>query len=141
MSESTTAYLAGVLDSDGCVSLGSYRTRNGSIDYRVQVVISKTDQEFLQWVQATLDYGSINYQENADSAYPSCYQWRVSQAKAETFLRMVLPYLRVKKRKAELALRLRELMLPVGGRGSPLSEDLKFLRDAVLREFKRLDDA
>jgi len=66
--------------------------------------------------------------------------WIVGNKLAEQFLSDILPYLVFKKEQAEIGLRLRSLMKPVGNYGELLESDLElrdYLRDSLMRLNRR----
>ena len=97
------AYLAGVLDSDGCVTIGKSDSKGRSY-YRLCVHITNTSRELIDWL-ATFFGGTI-YLSNPNSPkhYKSAWRWSVRGRDASPILWGVLPYLRVKRERAELGL-------------------------------------
>jgi hypothetical protein len=103
-SETELAYLAGIIDGEGCV----YVPKSTARDLSPEVIISNTDMELLAWIQVRFGGRLREASGRAPMARPRtkvCYElrWRGSTL-ASGLLKPVLPYLIVKKPKAEAAL-------------------------------------
>ena len=105
MNEVDKAYLAGIIDGEGCITIrkqGSY--------YVPSVLIGNTNETLINHIKALLDYESIEYcmryEDRGDriNARPS---WTInlsSRDRVIKFLNLVLPYLVSKKDQALLVL-------------------------------------
>ncbi len=89
--ETFWAYFAGFLDADGCIILkqGKYPG----------LAIANTNLEVLQWFQDTIGYGHINTQDKSNKP---THQYKLASNGMRVVLPKVIPYLKVKKKKAEL---------------------------------------
>lgn len=110
------AYLAGYLDGEGCF-LFQERT--------AVVTISNTYPHVLHWIKSMF-HGTISLKHSMNGRTRAAYSWRVYGSNAERICKMVMPYLKEKKRQAELVLQARE--------ASANSES----RKAAMEELKRL---
>jgi|GEM_PF-4159330 len=81
-------WIAGFFDGEGSIHL----TTNGCI----QVRIYNKNIDALKFIQSKFPAGRIY-------KYNSCYNIRFNGKKALTFLEAILPYLKVRKKEAELA--------------------------------------
>lgn len=93
------AYMAGFVDGEGCVSVATRL----KIYMTPTVQVSNTNQAVLQWFLAAFG-GEIDVRRDHRPTRKQCNTWRVAGDKARRVLRALLPFLRVKKRQAELAL-------------------------------------
>jgi hypothetical protein len=95
------AWAAGFLDGEGYIGVTRDNSvRDGKTYYKVAVSagqIHKTPIELLQ----SMFGGRIVYQKNK---FKGCWHWRVFGENAYSALRIVLPYLVVKRQQAELVL-------------------------------------
>lgn len=96
------AYLAGLFDGEGCIHIaqtkGQKHKRGKGNELRI--FLSSTDE----WVCQTFKMafgGSI--WEYANSANTQQYSWQLACKKALPFLEILLPYLRLKRPQAEIA--------------------------------------
>lgn len=124
------AYLAGVLDSDGSISINCRRgvQRDGySAVYSEAVAISQTKTEALYLAQSLfggtvrlVKRGIGSNKPNSMQPRRPMYTWYVADRIAVATLRAVLPYLRVKRKQADIVLKLRELK----ERGKEINQEL-----------------
>lgn len=95
------AYLAGLIDGEGYI--GVKRSRD-SFSARIQVRM--VDEPAIAFLAATLGGTYYREREHAANRRP-LYCFQASDLKAETILRAVLPYLRVKREQANTVLAFR----------------------------------
>jgi hypothetical protein len=107
-------YIAGLIDGEGCVTI-HLRLQKSTISphgYSVQVSIAQKRPKVLRMIRSLFG-GHLAPPRKKCKVYILTYTHR----KAEAILKAVLPYLIVKKREAEIALELRELV-KIGTYGS-----------------------
>lgn len=101
MRESTKAYVAGLMDAEGCFSI--YRTTpraDGSTrtQYQPRIVLSNVDLPVIKWLVAS--FGGF-YTKHTPAKGKVWYQWNLNgKTSASTFLSLLMPYLRLKKQEA-----------------------------------------
>ena len=96
------AYLAGLFDADGCVSIYLSKVKNTNRSVKIHACeISMTNEEVIRWILDTVGYGNIHYKVAHKDWLGTKPQWRfrVSHRKALNFAKLVLPYSIVKKDK------------------------------------------
>lgn len=109
-------YIAGFFDGEGSISIG----RRGRVNGRwlqLLVSITNTDRDVLEMIRATFGFGVICLKDAGRPtrerlrrlAYGTrdCYELIWNSRQAESVVRELYPYLRVKKGQAEIALRFR----------------------------------
>lgn len=110
MDETSAAYLAGIIDGEGHVAIAKRRPnkRSGekSPGYLNTLRVGSTDPRLLEWILAKTKCGSIHQEKLRPNCKPF-YIWGVSSIEAERVLRIVYPYLVIKKEQAELVFQLR----------------------------------
>jgi hypothetical protein len=94
------AYMAGMLDADGHIGIYKHNSRYA----RVTVTVSNTDDPFLHWVKALTGVGSVCLQRKGTATTKPNYQWYCVSHAAVTFLEQILPYMHIKRARAELAI-------------------------------------
>lgn len=105
------AYLAGVIDSDGYVSAARSRHK-GRLYYGAAVGIAGTDRQPHD-LAARIFGGNVRcyLPRGPRSHHKPQFQWQRYGESARPVLEAVLPYLRVKRDRASLALELQDLLL------------------------------
>lgn len=93
------AYAAGFLDGEGCISIG----KQGGKALVLKVDLGQQDKRPLDWL-VSLFGGNISYHKPRPSSPNGSFVWALTAGPAQAFLRGVLPYLRVKREAAELAI-------------------------------------
>lgn len=120
-SQTHWAYIAGVMDSDGCFMISSHKrkTKNGTskrsiafpktvehwnVTFLPCVKIAMIEPEAVTFIRDDMGYGTM-YLYGARPSRPGrkpIYDWSIKdKVKIIPFLEGVLPYLRVKKNRAE----------------------------------------
>ena len=104
------------MDGEGYVGVVRYMDkRDGRTYYRVQIDVSQAHREPID-VFAQMFGGSVTHRTNK---FQGCYSWRSYNKKACEVLRVLLPYLVVKRKQAELVLEF-DLSYRRGNRNIPL---------------------
>lgn len=96
------AYLAGIIDGEGTITLA--KQSNGYGARRVEVSVANTDKGLMDWLQAEFG-GSVRQRRGRADHYKKLYDWRVRDRRARELLRECVPYLKVKKPRADLILK------------------------------------
>lgn len=102
MNATDLAYAAGVMDSDGSISIRVSR-RGANAEYHFAVAkVGQCDPVVVYWLKEMFG-GSVQVSERRGSIF---YDWVVASRLAAAFLQQVLPYLKIKRAQAELAVSL-----------------------------------
>ncbi len=108
--ETDLAYAAGVIDSDGCITI-SHERRNDrdkpNLYHRLNIRVITTDYRILEWFKSTFD-GSTYVQNKPRGNRKTCWAWQKRDAPAAEFIKGILPYLIYKKDQGIVALEFRE---------------------------------
>jgi len=107
-SEITKAYLAGIIDGEGTITLSKCKwTRKHSSGFttRPQVTIVNTDLKLLEYLKS-LDIGGFSYDKRKNNEHSKqAYQWGLSaHLTIYGFLKEIQRYLVIKKDKAEMVM-------------------------------------
>lgn len=119
LSEITKAYIAGFFDGEGCISILKTKAngRNRSPRYTlVAVMVQKSDIPMGELYEE-IGLGSIHMQRSNRTDNSYLYHWQISSQGAATFLKCILPYLRSKKREAEIAIEFQATQKQGGNNG------------------------
>ena len=97
------AYLAGLFDGEGSIIL---RQRGRSVDFLLMA--SMTDREPIELLKSTFGGGQVEYKVPPNGNKP-VFRWTCHGNYAIRALEEMLPFLTVKREKAQIALKLRKL--------------------------------
>ena len=129
------AYIAGFIDADGSVAIEQHSNANGTPRYAVKLYITNADRDIMDWLVANL-HGSVYLtNRNAPKHHKTMWRWVIQGKQAAPILRQVTPYLRVKKKRAELALR---FAATITG-GQRVSDEHKRLRHYLAQQMSRMN--
>ena len=132
----TLAYIAGQVDGEGTISIRRGARSRVRIDatlfeeYSASLSVAQKDRAILEWLRATFGGGSIIQIKaggfNRENYTPT-YYWKVQARQATEAVRAIAPYLRIKKRQADVIAAFAEAKAqyrwrrrPVGYRGGML---------------------
>lgn len=112
------AYIAGFLDGDGCIMLQLVFRHDYVFGYQIRasIVFYQKQQyaNFLAWLKEQLIYGYIRNRNDGMAEYTI-----VGVKPVHEILRLLLPYLKLKKKQAELAVTVLEKMPEAGRKITP----------------------
>ena len=106
LTEVEKAYIAGIFDGEGHVSIYVQRQKTMRFGYNIKLRVGITNSflPLLKWIQSEFG-GQIWKKKNIRR---QCYNLELVSSKAEDFLWVVIPFLRIKKEQALLGLELRK---------------------------------
>jgi hypothetical protein len=136
----TLAYVAGLFDGEGSIVIGCSigRTNRKNPCYFLQVGITNTDRELIDWLRSTFGgHISDNSHSPSRSTQRPCWAWRVTSRQAHGFLRNILPYLRTKKPQALIAIEFQEHMTAFASNRA-LSANLLAIREDYRSKLRSL---
>lgn len=96
LSEPDVAYVAGIIDGEGCLIFGRTRT-----SYYPRVMITNTNLDLLNWLQENLGGRIFKAAKRKDGWKPS-YDWRCAWKPATELIERVYPYLKIKDGQARV---------------------------------------
>ena len=113
MTEVQLAYLAGLLDGEGCITVcqRGRKLKSGTPQHEALVAVGMVDPTAILWALNATGLGRIRRHDNTkyNPKWSMAYTWRVSTRDAARLLERVLPYLQLKKRQAELVIEITAL--------------------------------
>jgi hypothetical protein len=107
------AYLAGFIDGEGCISAQDDKRYAGQCF--LQLHISQKDGRVIDWLHGTFGGNVFENITSGWTAGSTIYRWDIYSDGAANLLKKTLPFLRVKKRQAELAIQLQSRLGLRGG--------------------------
>jgi hypothetical protein len=128
------AYLAGVIDGEGTISL----TRKHRGEHRqLMVSISNTEQPLLRYVKKIIGAGRITNKRTYQANHTPSVTYAISNRQALDVLEQVRPYLKTyKAKRAQLILRSYIRLTPRNGK---YTQALLKERDIFIEKFLRLN--
>ena len=136
--ERLMAYVAGIVDGEGTVHImEAWGARSLSPSHHVQVTITNTSTDLMEWLVSNLG-GRIEIRRDPGrpAHHKQPYSWRVHGMNAENLLRAIQPWVVIKARQVDCALRLRAL---IGVKGQRLTPELVAARQALKDEMHLLN--
>ncbi len=123
----TDAYVAGLIDGEGCISIA--KGTRGHYSVRVEVGMTIKASALLEMLQAEYG-GAIDSHRAATDRWEAALRWRILGSKAGPFLERMLPQLLLKEEQARLALKMEEIRasLPSGRWTPEAAERCEWLR-------------
>ena len=122
MNEVEKAYLAGFLDGEGSISMRKKLTKRGWVNWQLTVSISNTSLAVMKFIRDLIQkegvetemyhiYQGVLYTKNECKEKKRVYYvLRWTSQKASKVLSIILSYLVVKRKQAELAIQFQKLM-------------------------------
>lgn len=105
------AYCAGVIDSDGCISILKNKRKGGTPSYSLVIMLMQIQRDAID-LFAELFGGNVKLKKNSTKHFKNTqpiWMWRREAAKAAEIIRQLQPFLRIKTTQAAIALELNEV--------------------------------
>lgn len=103
MTELEKAWLAGLFDGEGCISIYKREENKG---YRLEVSVVGTDLSIISSLVDLIGVGRYRTRPSRATKWRACGEYKVSGKSARPLLEAILPYTRIKTAEVELALEL-----------------------------------
>ena len=111
ISKLTSAYLAGLVDGEGYIGILKVKKGNKAKWFSSRefifvpvIKVAMTDRATIQWLYDSFG-GTFETRKAHDGNARESYGWAIKNAKPKEFLKFIYPYLRIKKRQAEILFR------------------------------------
>jgi len=138
LTEIEKAYMAGIIDGEGCISLSpAYKSKRGQV-HRLLLTVNNTSLSLISWVAEKWQANLHLFKSNTlNSLLPlrkhKIYSCQINGKKAVLILKEILPYLICKKRQAEVAI---EFGKTIGKTGQRVSDNIREKRMKLDKEIK-----
>jgi len=123
------AYVAGIVDGEGSISI--YTVRN---QFYSKVSVANTDDILMNWLVERFGGGITHHQFK--NSWKPLFTWQIYSQQAAEFLRLILPFLKLKWQQAEILIEL-ENMKSTNYRFRPLT-GAEYDKRNALREAARI---
>jgi hypothetical protein len=130
LTERQIGYLAGIIDGEGSISIVRREPKRGTTQFNLRVVVSQSDEEFLNRLQAMTGLGAVhmrktlrNHQGIREAKRSGI--WTVADAEARKLLECVIDALIIKRDRAQIAIALAKRKALHGGRRRTDDDEIK----------------
>lgn len=137
LSSEELAYIAGFFDGEGCVVISKrkpYRDKKYT-SYNLVTNISNTDKDVVDYIHSVIG-GSIR-ENKKGKRYRVCYANVFSSEQSYQLLKYLLPYLKVRRKQAELAIKFQEVVN--SSKNWKLTKEELYERDKIRQEIVELN--
>jgi hypothetical protein len=129
LSDIEAAYAAGIVDGEGSI----YFSRNRTSRWPSPIVsVASTDRELLEWFRSRLS-GSIVQKRTYQPQHASSYDWKLTDRRALEFMKIVRPFLVIKRKIVRCDLLLAEYLACTPRNGRYTSDMAARKRDLIER--------
>lgn len=137
MTELEKAYLAGIVDGEGCITIAKNKTKysHGYV-YSPVFVITNTDLRLMSWLMEKLPQGAMCSRKWAKAEWKQGHSFRITGVKLGPILEEISPYLICKKDQARIVL---GFISSMGGRGEPTNDSLYIVQEILYNKVKELN--
>jgi hypothetical protein len=134
MHETEAAYLAGLIDGEGCIHATTTNRAPHRKTRGLQLLLEvwNTNEEIIDYLHG--QFGGYRGTQDRFAQQKPLHVWRVSIGGVREILPQLMPYLRIKRRQAEVAMDLANL--PVGKPFQPVSAELQAQREDLVAQIK-----
>jgi hypothetical protein len=130
LSDVEAAYIAGIIDGEGTISLSR---RHKSDNRQLVVTISSTERQLLEYIQVAAGAGRITSKKTYSPDHAPGLTYAIDNRQALNLLEQISPYLKTyKAQRAALVLENYVELTPRNGR---YSEELLNKREAFIQQF------
>ena len=135
------AYIAGLIDADGCIQIKRSSVRNNvNREYSLTVLVNQVDGQAIDFLYGVFGGSVFMCVQNGLGCLPVC-RWQIRGKQARKMLKKILPFLKIKRNQAELGIRFqnhvdRYVKPRIGGRYTATSEREMSWRDKRYQEMR-----
>lgn len=142
------AYLAGIIDGEGSIYIGNFSSnpKTGAPYFQTNIQVTNTEKRLIDWLFASFG-GLISKRtprQTPKNSTKQAWTWTASGERVTHLCELILPYLTIKTRQAEIMLEMRktytnERHAKKGNQGLiPLDPELISLRQSFMDEMRSL---
>lgn len=139
MKKTDLAYIAGIIDGDGCITIKSaVFTGSRRRQFQVVVILASTEEWLCQYLRMTFGGGRVRLkQPPTNSNQRPIWDWRVYSREAYGMLKVLLPYLKIKRPQAELAVKFQEAKCSPGQNKTEVEWAIEEAQYILMKNLKR----
>jgi len=138
MKDTKLAYFAGIIDSEGGVTITYFPSRK---NHRIRMYVVNTKKDLMDWLKTNI--GGYVYEVKRTShknpKWKTKYEWHFLPSRdSVNILKDVLPYLVIKKQQVEICIKFISTFQELG-KNCRLSPEQFNLRESLRQELKKLN--
>lgn len=131
------AYFAGIIDGEGTILIAK-QTWKEKTSYFPRMDVSNSDRRIIEWIQSEFGGTIQKYQRQIHRRHKPVYRVSFHSSIAESVVRLILPFLIIKREQAEVFLAFRQRMNDKHPM-HPLSADERATREQLYWAMKKLN--
>jgi len=141
------AYLAGIVDGEGSIYIGAFSSnpKTGAPHYQTNIEVTNTDIGLIDWLVNVFGGRRASYtaKQTPKNSRRAVYRWMASGDRCTHLCEIMMPYLVIKKRQAEIMLQMRATFKHTGAQkgrqGTPaVSQEILEIRKRLEAEMRAL---
>lgn len=138
LSDTERAYIAGILDGEGSISISRKTdpTMKSGHGYRLSIEIANTDENLMSWLQSVTGLGHVRKHARTCDRHKQAYRWNLWSLEAYQLLATIYQFLIVKRTRAFIAMRFVE---EHSGAKPSLTAEQAAEQKAIYEEMKTLN--
>lgn len=146
-SSTDIAYLAGIVDGEGSLTIGNYshNKKTGVPHYQTILNINNTNKSLIDWLLNTFGGGYCHYtaRQTPKISRQAIYRYIATGNRLTHICQLILPFVIIKKRQVEIILEMRKTYLPYTSKGGiqgtqALSQEILDFRYQCFLELRSL---
>ncbi len=103
MKKTDLAYTAGIVDGEGSIGIARHKSKSCKRGYTLELCVQVTSSD--EWLCTWLKFAfGSSLSHSVNNAGNPMWHWILGARKASEFLKLILPYLKLKRPQAELAI-------------------------------------
>lgn len=126
-------YTAGVMDCDGHIMVRYFKRKDR---YSIAAGATNTKKALSEFLKDKFG-GSVSVRKDKNPKHKTRYDWYISEKSAFPFIKSIVPYLKLKKEQAEIAMEFKKL---IGKQGSKQSADNQQKRIELYSKVHKLNE-
>ena len=95
-------YTAGIIDGEGCISIGCKKGK----EYALNVQVVNTNYDLMEYLKKIWGGGIAKHTTDMEK-WKDSYMWTLSLTNLSRFLKEIIPYLKLRKKQAEIGIKFR----------------------------------
>lgn len=136
-SETELAYLAGIIDGEGCVYIYKRKTRKNHTDFFPRLQLITTSKSLHEWIHKVFG-GMIFNRKVSNPKWKPRFEWYTTRGLMDDILEKILPYMVIKKSHIQIMIEFRKTFKTYyGQKGVP--QDVVKLREDLCSQLKLLN--
>lgn len=112
------AYLAGIIDGEGCISIRRWIDKKVYVGYSLMLDVGNAKPALAEWIKENFG-GTVSHTAFKHPNHNDRYVWRISHGRAGEIIKSVQPFLLLKQEQAKLALEFRDTFHKDNTKGLP----------------------